>query len=86
MKFYTYSDAVEALTADGKNICKMSYSLRDDESLAWLAIENGASIHDVSYRLQNDIDFSLKYANYCSELGIVEEDFFRALYCSLHSL
>ena len=86
MTFYSYDDAVYALKADGKNICKMSYNIRDNEELAWIAIENGASIHDVSYRLQNDINFTLKYANYCEKVGIAEENFFRALLCALHSL
>ena len=86
MKFYSHKDAVKAILADGNNICSMSYVLRDNEEIAWLAIENGASISAVSFRLQNDLSFSLKYAKYCSSIGIVEEDFFRALYCSIHSL
>lgn len=86
MEFPTFEAARDAVSSDGKNICNMSYSLRDDEKLAWLAIENGASINDVSYRLQNDLAFSLKYAQYCADIGIVEEDFFRALYCAMHSL
>lgn len=86
MEFLTFEAAKDAVSSDGKNICNMSYSLRDDEKLAWLAIENGASINDVSYRLQNDLAFSLKYAQYCADIGIVEEDFFRALYCAMHSL
>lgn len=86
MNYLSKVEAKKAVLSDGKNICNMSFSLRDDDELAWLAIEHGASINDVSYRLQNDLAFSLKYARYCAKLGIVEQNFFRALFIAQHSL